>query len=164
MEYFLKALEISKNPVVYNGDIFTGDSYKQKLAQIFTTTVTHAENRTEAVKTSFPESNRNTVLESGWQTRRCLVKSGAPRHLPKSVCGSFMNGCWQTIPGKCPGNEMYCLKWKNFGFIWHGPLKIQRNMRKRSGRRSIWVITVWWSDNSLRNLSWMPEATYIVLA
>ena len=65
MEYFLKALEISKNPVVYNGDIFTGDSYKQKLAQIFTTTVTHAENRTEAVKTSFPESNRNTVLESG---------------------------------------------------------------------------------------------------
>ena len=65
MEYFLKALEISKNPVVYNGDIFTGDSYKQKLAQIFTTTVTHAENRTEAVKTSLPESNRNTVLESG---------------------------------------------------------------------------------------------------
>lgn len=65
MEYFLKALEISKNPVVYNGDIFTGDSYKQKLAQIFTTTVTHAENKTEAVKTSLPESNRNTVLESG---------------------------------------------------------------------------------------------------
>ena len=65
MEYFLKALEISKNPVVYNGDIFTEDLYKQKLAQIFTTTVTHAENRTEAVKTSFPESNRNTVLESG---------------------------------------------------------------------------------------------------
>lgn len=65
MEYFLKALEISKNPVVYNGDIFTEDSYKQKLAQIFTTTVTHAENRTKAVKTSLPESNRNTVLESG---------------------------------------------------------------------------------------------------
>lgn len=65
MEHFLKALEISKNPVVYNGDIFTGDSYKQKLAQIFTTTVTHAENRTEAVKTSLPESNRNTVLKSG---------------------------------------------------------------------------------------------------
>lgn len=65
MEYFLKALEISKNLVVYNGDIFTGDSYKQKLAQIFTTTVTHAENKTEAVKTSLPESNRNTVLESG---------------------------------------------------------------------------------------------------
>lgn len=65
MEHFLKALEISKNPVVYNGDIFTGDSYKQKLAQIFTTTVTHAENGTEAVKTSLPESNRNTVLKSG---------------------------------------------------------------------------------------------------
>ena len=64
-EYLLQALEISKTPVVYNGDIFTGDSYKQKLAQIFTTTVTHAENRTEAVKTSLPESNRNTVLESG---------------------------------------------------------------------------------------------------
>lgn len=65
MEHFLKALEISKNRVVYNGDIFTGDSYKQKLAQIFTTTVTHAENGTEAVKTSLPESNRNTVLKSG---------------------------------------------------------------------------------------------------
>lgn len=65
MEHFLKALEISKNPVVYNGDIFTGDSYKQKLTQIFTTTVTHAENGTEAVKTSLPESNRNTVLKSG---------------------------------------------------------------------------------------------------
>ena len=51
--------------MVYNGDIFTEDSYKQKLAQIFTTTVTHAENRTKAVKTSLPESNRNTVLESG---------------------------------------------------------------------------------------------------
>ena len=65
MEYFLKALEISKNPVVYNGDIFTGDSYKQKLAQIFSPTVTRAENGTETVKTSFSESNRNTVLKSG---------------------------------------------------------------------------------------------------
>lgn len=65
MEHFFKALEISKNRVVYNGDIFTGDSYKQKLAQIFSPTVTHAENGTETVKTSFSESNRNTVLKLG---------------------------------------------------------------------------------------------------
>ena len=117
MEYFLKALEISKNPVVYNGDIFTGDSYKQKLSlmqKIRRKQLRHLCRKATGIlcwnpvkESSYPQSCLDEVC---WQTRRCLVKSGTPRHLPNSVCGSFMNGCWQTIPRKCPGNEMYCLK------------------------------------------------------
>ena len=68
MECFLEALAKSKNPVVYNGDIFTGDLYKKLMAQISMidiTDTTAIENRRESDQTSLSECDRDTAQKSG---------------------------------------------------------------------------------------------------
>ncbi|WP_288620434.1 tRNA-dihydrouridine synthase [uncultured Eubacterium sp.] len=76
MEHFLKALEISKNPVVYNGDIFTGDLYKKLMAQISTTVITAGKNRTESDQTPLPENNRDNAQKSGTEKTLSAVMLG----------------------------------------------------------------------------------------
>ena len=90
MESFLNALEKSKNPVVYNGDIFNKEKYQQVMKQMDVSGV---------------------MLGRGVLANPALFgEIRGTEKLSKNASGSFTNVCLQTIRRRCLGNGTYFLK------------------------------------------------------